>query len=143
MAQAVPNSHQGPAAPRPPASLLAALASAAAAIPSPYITIDVAEVAGLAGLAGLAGVSEGRWIVLEAGDGGVSGPGPGQCLREHWALLYKHFQDVEGEPREGSQSVDWSASRGSACAQDAGADCGPSPAAESGGGEGCGGVGGD
>ncbi|CAE7218308.1 asaB [Symbiodinium sp. CCMP2592] len=44
-------------------------------IPNPYITIDVAE-------------AETGWIVLEAGDGGVSGPAPGQAPGVHTTISY-------------------------------------------------------
>uniref|UniRef100_A0A0G4HN42 ATP-grasp domain-containing protein n=1 Tax=Chromera velia CCMP2878 TaxID=1169474 RepID=A0A0G4HN42_9ALVE len=32
-----------------------------------------------------------RWIVLEVGDGGASGPAPGQDMKAHWVQLYHVF----------------------------------------------------
>lgn len=80
VAEVVPNSYQDEQAMSPPQAFLDALCSVAAAFPNPYISIDVAETAQLS-----------QWIVLEAGDGGVSGPGPGQDLRLHWQKLREHF----------------------------------------------------
>lgn len=83
LVEASPNSFQGDAAVPPPEALLAEVAKMAKCIPNPYITIDVAE-------------AETGWIVLEAGDGGVSGPAPGQDLRHHWQLLAAHFGKADG-----------------------------------------------
>jgi hypothetical protein len=44
------------------------------------MTIDVAE------------RSDGSWFVLEAGDGGVSGPATGQDIAAHWRQLRKVFE---------------------------------------------------
>ncbi|CAE7220085.1 p2xE, partial [Symbiodinium microadriaticum] len=83
LVEASPNSFQGDAAVPPSEALLAEVAKMAKCIPNPYITIDVAE-------------AETGWIVLEAGDGGVSGPAPGQDLRHHWQLLAAHFGKADG-----------------------------------------------
>eukprot|EP00435_Cladocopium_sp_Y103_P052766 s1352_g16.t1 len=50
-------------------------------IQSPYFTIDLAE------------TDSGAWIILEAGDGGVSGLATSQDPQEHWKYLHKYFQD--------------------------------------------------
>lgn len=48
-------------------------------IPSLYITIDVAE------------KTDNTWIILEIGDGGVSGPSTGMDISLHWKCLKQSF----------------------------------------------------
>jgi len=76
------NSLQPKSAPKPPESLVEAASRAAKAIGSPYMTIDLAESA------------DGHWIVLEAGDGGVSGTATGQDIADHWRDLAKCFMSL-------------------------------------------------
>ena len=66
----------------PPVHILLALVEIARDRKCTYTTIDIAEAA------------NGNWFVLEAGDGGVSGPATAQDfgkLREHWADIANHF----------------------------------------------------
>lgn len=65
----------------PSTDILTYITSAAKLIGSPYITIDIAE------------KSDGSWFVLEAGDGGVSGPATGQDLASHWRQMYCEFEN--------------------------------------------------
>ena len=44
-------------------------------INSPYMTIDIVE------------SKQHEWIILEIGDGGVSGPSTGMNLQNHWLKL--------------------------------------------------------
>lgn len=76
--EASPNSFQGVNCLRPPDDVLAAVTRAARQIANPYMTVDIAE-------------DEDGWIVLEAGDGGVSGPAPNQDMTQHWTILMKCF----------------------------------------------------
>merc|ERR1712037_1002077 len=68
---------------RPADEIIAAVCEAVVQIGSPYMTVDLAE-------------GEDRWFVLEAGDGGVSGPAPGQDMELHWACLVKYFAAADG-----------------------------------------------
>lgn len=75
----LPNSFQDKRADQVPLSVVEWAKNVATCLGSPYLTIDVAE--------GISG-----WFCLEAGDGGVSGPAPGQDLPEHWAALRRCFR---------------------------------------------------
>ena len=79
----VPNSFQDAEAAHPPDEVLDWAHVSASCLTSPYLTIDIAE------------SCNGGWFCLEAGDGGVSGPAPGQDLIEHWAALQQCFSEAE------------------------------------------------
>jgi len=75
----LPNSFQEESASSVPRETVDMACRAAHDIGSPYMTIDVAETID-------------GWIALEAGDGGVSGPAPGQDLFELWHDLTQCFK---------------------------------------------------
>eukprot|EP00434_Breviolum_minutum_P016086 symbB.v1.2.014178.t1/scaffold1030.1/size143088/2 len=64
-----------------PVDVLQQVTSMAQSIDNPYITIDVAETV------------SGTWMILEAGDAGVSGLAPNQEPEQHWAYLRKYFHN--------------------------------------------------
>ena len=66
------NSLQGNFTPQPPENLLEKYRL----LPSPFYTLDYAELA------------DGSWKILEAGDGGVSGPSEGQNLYAFYRVMY-------------------------------------------------------
>lgn len=75
------NSNQPRGASEPPKSLVDDVSTAVEAIGSPYMTVDLAE----------GSEPDGRWFVLEAGEGGVSGPATDQDIRAHWKTLADCF----------------------------------------------------
>eukprot|EP00405_Crypthecodinium_cohnii_P007746 CAMPEP_0206422260 /NCGR_PEP_ID=MMETSP0324_2-20121206/1969_1 /ASSEMBLY_ACC=CAM_ASM_000836 /TAXON_ID=2866 /ORGANISM="Crypthecodinium cohnii, Strain Seligo" /LENGTH=292 /DNA_ID=CAMNT_0053886575 /DNA_START=11 /DNA_END=886 /DNA_ORIENTATION=+ len=67
------NSYQdADTAPPPPEEVVARAEQVAHSVSNPYFSLDLAE------------TEEEGWIALEIGDGGVSGPAPGQDLNKLW-----------------------------------------------------------
>ena len=70
------NSGQGNYTPTPPQKLVDKYRD----LDSPYYTIDYAE------------LEDGKWVIIEAGDGGVSGLSEGQDHEQYYRALYQFFQ---------------------------------------------------
>ena len=73
------NSNQSNNCTKPNEYITSQITSIASKIDSPYMTIDVAETV------------HNEWIILETGDGGVSGPSTGMDLQSHWNTLFTIF----------------------------------------------------